>query len=171
MDYFTFIGRYWYSKYLQVCKYAYHLYDLWDPKFEIKLHSNSANIPRKGSKHAVGYDLYASEQTTIPPWGRAIVSTDVSIRMYNSPHVYARIAPRSGLSINHGIHVGAGVVDSDYSGKIGVVVFNLSNEEFVVAVNDRIAQLIFERVLHPQLGTDDEFESVRGVQGFGSTGR
>ena len=67
------------------------------------------------------------------------------------PGTYARIAPRSGLAIRKFIHVGAGVVDSDYQGKIKAVLFNHSTEDFAVQAGDRIAQLILKRIETPQV--------------------
>ena len=136
------------------------------PQFTVVCHSDSAHIPTKATRLSTGYDLYADETTTIAPWGRGVVATNVTIHM-NDSRYYGRIAPRSGLAVKHGIHIGAGVVDTDYEGKIGVVVFNLSNEEFKIESGMRIAQLIFEQVAHPLLGATNN--QTRGAQGFGST--
>ena len=86
---------------------------------------------------------------------------------------YARIAPRSGLAVKKGINTGAGVVDYDYRGEVGVVLFNHGTEDFEVAAGDRVAQLILERIATPQVvevaeGGLDETE--RGAGGYGSTG-
>lgn len=150
------------------------VFDLVFPQFYVEMHSENAILPKKSTRTAAGYDLYSTEELTIPKWERRIVPTDITVHMRNSPFVYARIAPRSGMAVK-GIHVGAGVVDSDYVGKIGVVLFNMSNDDFVVHAGDRIAQLIFERVLHPRLEVVSEAslaktESDRGTGGFGSTG-
>eukprot|EP00063_Salmo_salar_P008129 XP_013982964.1 PREDICTED: deoxyuridine 5'-triphosphate nucleotidohydrolase-like [Salmo salar] len=80
-------------------------------------------------------------------------------------------APRSGLAAKHFIDVGAGVVDEDYRGNVGVVLFNFSKETFEVKKGDRVAQLVCERICYPdlqELKTLDETE--RGAGGFGSTG-
>ena len=73
-----------------------------------------------------------------------------------------------------GINIGAGVVDSDYLGVVGVVVFNQSDEDFEVQVGDRIAQLICERIYTPEWeevsSLDGLTETARGDSGFGSTG-
>ena len=85
--------------------------------------------------------------------------------------LYARIAPRSGLALKKFIDVGAGVVDSDYRGEVGVVLFNHGDQDFEVKMGDRIAQLILEKIDTPPVeevqGLDD---TVRGSGGFGSTG-
>ena len=85
--------------------------------------------------------------------------------------LYARIAPRSGLALKKFIDVGAGVVDADYRGDVGVVLFNHGDQDFEVKMGDRIAQMIFEKIDTPDVvevqGLED---TVRGVGGFGSTG-
>ena len=67
------------------------------------------------------------------------------------PDCYGRIAPRSRLALKKFIDVGAGVIDSDYHGEIGVILFNFGNEDFVVNMGDKIAQLIFERINTPEI--------------------
>ncbi len=69
--------------------------------------------------------------TTIPARGRAVVSTDLSIAIPSG--TYARVAPRSGLAVKHFIDTGAGVVDEDYRGTVGVVLFNHSDTDFAGA--------------------------------------
>lgn len=84
---------------------------------------------------------------------------------------YGRVAPRSGLAAKHGIDVGAGVIDEDYRGNIGVVLFNHGKEAFEIKRGDRIAQLICERIVYPVLEEVEKLtETVRGAGGFGSTG-
>eukprot|EP00250_Pteridium_aquilinum_P011891 c20371_g1_i2 orf=280-663(-) len=80
-------------------------------------------------------------------------------------------APRSGLAWKHSIDVGAGVIDADYRGPVGVVLFNLSDQDFAIKSGDRVAQLILERIVTPEvLEVDDLEETGRGEGGFGSTG-
>ena len=84
---------------------------------------------------------------------------------------YGRIAPRSGLAVKRFIDVGAGVIDADYRGEIGVVLFNHSDEDFVVKPGDRIAQLILEKIETPTVKEAEELpDTKRGTDGFGSTG-
>ena len=136
----------------------------------VKKISENATLPSKGSPQSAGFDLSASEPTSIPPGGRGIVKTDLSIAC--PPGTYARIAPRSGLAIKKGIDVGAGVVDADYRGPVGVILFNLDSENvFEVQKGDRIAQLILEKISMVGLKeVDDLDETTRGAGGFGSTG-
>ena len=98
-----------------------------------------------------------------------MVKTDLSIAC--PPGTYARIAPRSGLAVKKGIDCGAGVVDADYRGNVGVVLFNFGTEDFVVEVGDRIAQLILEKInMAPVVEVEELTETERGAGGFGSTG-
>lgn len=80
-------------------------------------------------------------------------------------------APRSGLAWKHSIDVGAGVIDADYRGSVGVILFNHSDVDFKVEPGDRIAQLIIERVMMPEVVEVLDLDSTaRGDGGFGSTG-
>jgi dUTP pyrophosphatase len=84
---------------------------------------------------------------------------------------YGRIAPRSSLAWKNHIDVGAGVIDEDYRGPIGVVLFNHSSEEFKITQGDRIAQLIITKIITPDvIVVEDLDDTVRGIGGFGSTG-
>merc|ERR1712241_29941 len=131
--------------------------------------SENAYAPTKGSARAAGYDLRSAYDCTIPANGKAIVKTDIQIRVPEG--TYGRIAPRSGLAAKHHIDVGAGVVDEDYTGNVGVVLFNHAAEEFSVAKGDRIAQLVCEKIEYPVLEECESLEdTARGSGGFGSTG-
>lgn len=114
------------------------------PPLQIKLLSTTAKPPTRSSAFAAGYDIYASQATSIPAWGKALVETDISVAV--PAGTYGRVAPRSGLASKHGIDVGAGVIDADYRGPVKVLLFNLSGTEFAVNAGDRVAQLIIERV-------------------------
>lgn len=111
--------------------------------------SENATTPTRGSAQAAGYDLYSAYEYTIPPRDKAIVKTDIQICVPRG--CYGRVAPRSGLAAKHFIDVGAGVIDEDYRGNVGVVLFNFANEPFQVNKGDRVAQLICEQILYPEL--------------------
>lgn len=135
----------------------------------VKKLSDAATVPTRGSLGAAGYDLSAAHECMVPARGKALVKTDVSVAIPEG--TYARIAPRSGLAWKHSIDVGAGVVDADYRGNVGVILFNLSDQDFQVNVGDRIAQLILERIVTPEvLEVENLDDTARGVGGFGSTG-
>lgn len=140
------------------------------PPLLIKKLSSTAKLPTRGSAFAAGYDLYASQPTTIPARGKALVETDISIAV--PAGTYGRIAPRSGLASKHFIDTGAGVIDADYRGPVKVLLFNHNEADFAVAEGDRVAQLIVERIYTPEVVEVQELEeSVRGAGGFGSTGK
>ena len=81
------------------------------------------------------------------------------------------LAPRSGLAWKNSIDVGAGVVDYDYRGNVGVILFNLGDADFSVKTGDRVAQLILERISMAGVEERDQLEETsRGEGGFGSTG-
>merc|ERR1711988_187174 len=128
-----------------------------------------AVMPAKGSEHAAGFDLAAADAVVVPPQGKAIVKTGLAVATPSG--TYARIAPRSGLAAKKMIHVGAGVVDEDYRGEVGVVPFNHGSEPFEVKPADRIAQMILEKIaLVPCEKVDSLDATTRGAGGFGSTG-
>lgn len=137
---------------------------------QIKKLSDKAKIPSQGSKYAAGYDLYAAEEVLVNTIGRKLVKTNISISIPEG--YYGRIAPRSGLAYKNGIDVLAGVIDSDYRGDIGVILFNTDhNLDFLVNVGDRIAQIIIEKCHSVNWETVETLDStVRSEGGFGSSG-
>ena len=128
-----------------------------------------AEVPHRESPGAAGYDLYSTEHHVVLPGKRAVVGTGISMELPDG--VYGRVAPRSGLSVKHGIHIGAGVVDPDYRGEVKVVLFNLGSEPYVIKPGYRIAQLILERFLMEQVVVGELTDTQRGECGFGSTGQ
>ncbi|KAM4678341.1 deoxyuridine 5'-triphosphate nucleotidohydrolase, mitochondrial [Discoglossus pictus] len=132
--------------------------------------SENAVTPSRGSARAAGYDLYSAYDYVIPALGKALVKTDIQIAV---PHgCYGRVAPRSGLAAKHFIDVGAGVIDEDYRGNVGVVLFNFGKDAFEVKKGDRVAQLICERIFYPELEEVKVLDDTeRGAGGFGSTGQ
>lgn len=112
----------------------------------------------------------SATDVVLPAQGKALVPTDISIAVPEG--TYGRVAPRSGLAVKHHLDVGAGVVDADYRGPLGVVMFNLGKEDYQVRQGDRIAQLIIERIMMLDVvGVESLDETVRGEGGFGSTGK
>ena len=135
----------------------------------VKKLRNNATVPKRGSEDAAGYDIASAEDTVVPAKGKAVIKTGISIAIPEG--CYGRIAPRSGLTVKKFIDVGAGVIDADYRGEIGVVLFNHSEEDFEVKPGDRIAQLILEKIATPQVKeTADLSCTERGSNSFGSTG-
>lgn len=132
--------------------------------------SENAFTPTRGSARAAGYDLYSAYEYVIAPQDKAIVKTDIQIAVPSG--CYGRVAPRSGLAAKHFIDVGAGVIDEDYRGNVGVVLFNFGKDPFEVKKGDRVAQLICERIVYPDLEELKVLDDTdRGAGGFGSTGQ
>lgn len=132
--------------------------------------SENAVVPTKGSPLAAGFDLSSAMDTVVPTGGRCVISTDLAIEVPEG--TYGRVAPRSGLAVKIGLDVGAGVIDRDYRGVVGVVLFNHGNHDFLVRKGDRIAQLILEKIdeTHVVEVVDELEGTLRGDGGFGSTG-
>ena len=137
--------------------------------FQVKLNYEDAQEPTRGSDEAAGYDLYSYESETVVPKQIKLIDTGISIRVPEG--TYGRIAPRSSVS-KKGILINAGVIDRDYRGPVKVMVHNLSNDNYVINKNDRIAQLILEQIKTPPVELVEELDdTVRGEGGFGSTGK
>lgn len=124
-------------------------------------------IPSKQSSEAAGYDLYATEDGSILPNDRKLIDTGIKLQIPIG--YYGRIAPRSSLALKYGIDVGAGVIDSDYRGKIKVILFNHSREKFIYKKFDRIAQIIITKIGDFELYENNLNITIRNEGGFGST--
>lgn len=139
------------------------------PSLLVKLLTPLATLPHRATPGSAGYDLFAAEDKVITAQNKQVVKTDVSIAI-PSGH-YGRVAPRSGLTVKHFIDIGAGVIDSDYRGPIDVVMFNFSTNDYKVKTGDKIAQLVLEKIITPEVVEVDSLdETQRGEGGFGSTG-
>lgn len=130
-------------------------------------------IPSYETEQSAGMDLHANidASITLKPLERTIIKTGLFIAL--PPGFEAQVRPRSGLAAKKGITVlnSPGTVDADYRGEIGVILVNLSDEDFVIQDGERIAQMVIakhERVTWQQMDVLNETE--RGASGFGSTG-
>ena len=130
-------------------------------------------IPAYETDGSAGMDIHANidEQITLKPLERAIIKTGLFIAL---PIGFeAQVRPRSGLAAKKGITVlnSPGTIDADYRGEIGVILINLSNQDFIVQDGERIAQLVIAK--HEQINWQEVEvlnETKRGAGGFGSTG-
>ncbi|MBZ2173824.1 dUTP diphosphatase [Schnuerera sp. xch1] len=130
-------------------------------------------LPKYNTKGSSGMDLYANidKSVVMKPLDRILVPTGLYISIPNGYE--AQIRARSGLSLKHGITLanGIGTIDSDYRGEIGVILINLSNEEYTINKGDKIAQLVltkYEKVEFEEVNSLDNTERNDG--GFGHTG-
>lgn len=137
------------------------------------INKSSHDLPNYETIASAGMDLRAnlSEPRTLKPLERSIVGTGLFIEL---PIGYeAQVRPRSGLAAKKGITVlnAPGTVDADYRGEIGVILVNLSNEEFVINNGERIAQLVIAKHERAEwVEVESLSETDRGEGGFGSTG-
>jgi dUTP pyrophosphatase len=146
------------------------------PQLFIKLEVEGSKMPSYGSEYAAGMDITSCEKVVIPSHGHALVNTGFSVSMSSEimEKYYLRIAPRSGLAVKHGLTTGAGVIDSDYRGVVKVFLFNHGDEDYVVNVGDRIAQMVICKLPDVEMKQVDEFTSTNNTDrsgGLGSTGK
>jgi dUTP diphosphatase len=128
-----------------------------------------AILPTRGSVLAAGLDIYVIEDLMIQPGERALGRTGLAVAIPEG--YYGRVAPRSGLSSKHGLDVLAGVIDADYRGEIGCLLYNAGNETIQLPAQSKICQLIIEKIITPEaVWADDISDTERGSGGFGSTG-
>ncbi len=134
-----------------------------------KVHTD-ARIPERQHSNDVGYDLYSSETELIEVGEVKTIATGLKMRL--PENIEAQIRPRSGLALS-GISVlnSPGTIDPGYRGEVKIIMANLLGEDFEVEVGDRIAQMVFNRVEHPDIVEGSLDETERGEGGFGSTGK
>ena len=135
---------------------------------------NRGFAPTKATRHDAGYDLKSAVDVIIPAGKHTLVQTNVGAVIPTS--YYGRVAPRSGLAYKRAIDVMAGVIDSAYRGKIGVILVNHGQTDFSVKRGDRIAQLIITKIMscetvHVKFDEAPPDNTDRGSGGFGSTGQ
>lgn len=136
---------------------------------QFKKLTKHAYSPSRGSQHAAGLDLKSAYNYIVPSRGVCLIKTDIQIKLPSG--TYGRIAARSGLALKHKIDVGAGVIDCDYRGNIGIILFNHGEQDFNINPGDRIAQLICERCSYPSVEEVSIMEiTARNMSGFGSSG-
>jgi dUTP pyrophosphatase len=141
---------------------------------QIKLINTSQHpLPEYETTASAGLDIRANltETVTLKPLERTLVKTGLFLEI---PVGYeAQVRPRSGLAYKNGVTVlnSPGTIDADYRGEVGVILINLSNENFVINNGERIAQLVFAKVEQAEwLEVEILSDTNRGEGGFGSTG-
>lgn len=130
-------------------------------------------LPAYATPQSAGMDLRADidEPITLHPMERRIIPTGLYIAL--PPGYEAQVRPRSGLALKHGITVlnSPGTIDADYRGEIGVLLINLSTEDFVITAGERIAQMVVARHEQGEFEVMAELdETERGTGGYGHTG-
>ena len=143
-------------------------------KVLVKKLDPKVQLPSYKTKGSSGMDLMAfiKDPIKIAPNTSALIPTGISVAIPNDVEI--QIRPRSGLAAKSSISVlnTPGTIDSDYRGELKIILFNHSNEEFVVRNNDRIAQMVLMPVLKMDFEEVDNLpDTLRGSGGFGSTGK
>ena len=131
-------------------------------------------LPEYKTSGSSGMDLVAFIKKPIVVKSRSssLIPTGLSVAFANNYEI--QIRPRSGLAAKNNISVlnTPGTIDSDYRGEIKIILFNHSNENFIINNNDRIAQMVLTPIIKMELEETDELpETIRGEGGFGSTGK
>ena len=143
-------------------------------KVLIKKLNPSVQLPSYKTNGSSGMDLmaYIKKPINLKPGKSCLVPTGLSVAF---PQEYEiQIRPRSGLAAKNNISVlnTPGTIDSDYRGELKIILFNHSNENFIINNNDRIAQMVLTPIIKIELEETNELpESIRGEGGFGSTGK
>lgn len=138
------------------------------------INKSKHELPSYSTDHSAGMDLRANIETEVclKPLGRALIKTGLFVEI---PVGYeAQIRPRSGLALKKGITVlnSPGTIDADYRGEIGVILVNLSNEDYIITDGERICQMIIARHETVQWEeVENLLETERGEGGFGHTGK
>ena len=137
------------------------------------INKSKHTLPHYSTIASAGMDLRANivESITLKPLERTIVKTGIFMEL--PVGFEAQVRPRSGLAFKKGVTVlnSPGTIDADYRGEVGVILVNLSAEEFIIEDGERIAQMVIARHEQAQWIEVETLEnSERGVGGFGSTG-
>ena len=145
--------------------YIYHIMNFTELQF-VKM-SPRAVVPTKATKYSIGLDLHSPDNYLICPKKQVLTPTQIKFGI--PPGYYGRIASKSCLAIQNQVHVGAGVIDPDYTGEIKVLLINNSKHYYQVKEGDPIAQLILEKASMPILKQVKELPTTeRGDRGCGS---
>ena len=137
---------------------------------KVKKLNPAAVIPVKAHPTDAGFDLVASQTTTIPANGRALIPTDMAMAIPEG--YYGMVVGRSGNTIKRGLVGMTGVVDAGYRNGIGIMAFNLTNEDITIKQGERAGQIVLTPILSCELEEVGELDDTdRGTGGYGSTGR
>lgn len=141
---------------------------------KVKIINRSGNsLPAYETPGSAGMDVRAclDAPVTIGPLERALIPTGLRVQL---PEGYEmQVRPRSGLALKHGITLAntPGTIDSDFRGEIGIILINLSREDFTINDGDRICQMVISRYTRVEWEQADEIDTTaRGNGGFGHTG-
>ena len=143
-------------------------------KVLVKKLNSLAKLPSYKTDGASGMDLMAciEKPISLEPGKSCLIPTGLSVAFSEKYEI--QIRPRSGLAAKNSISVlnTPGTIDSDYRGELKIILFNHSNENFIIKNNDRVAQMVLTPIVKMELEEINELpNSNRGERGFGSTGK
>ena len=139
-------------------------------ELKVKRHTDTAKLPEQALQGDLGYDVFADEDKWIEPGGFKLVSTGISV--HNSSYKYGFIIKDRSSVAMKGLFTHAGVIDAGYTGEIKVLFHNNSSTAIKLEKGDKIAQLVPQPVVNFEVEEVEElFETKRGKNGFGSTGK
>lgn len=149
-----------------------HLYCI-----KMETNNNQIYLPRRQTEQSAGFDLYANTSGVIYPNTHKLIKTGIRVKIPDD--CVGQIWIRSSLSLNYGIEAGAGIIDSDYQGELGIILYNHGINDFNYTNDMRVAQLLIIPFIKPDLvECIDEKDFIkkfssneRGNGGFGSTGQ
>ena len=151
-------------------------FDDYTPKLELgytKLHEDAV-VPKYNYESDSGFDLHSTEEIIVPPFGRVLVPTGISLDINDGFEVQVR--SKSGLAINQGLMClnSPGTVDNGYTGEVKVIIFNTNKEPFTITKGMKVAQAVLCPVVNGKWVDLVKKETInnkeRGENGFGSTG-
>lgn len=140
----------------------------------------NAKLPTKEHDTDAGYDIYAAEKVVVLHNERKLIKTNLSYEpVFNAEKtylnmlnlgIYADVRDRSGNALKKGLTVLGGIIDQEYRGIIGVILYN-TGDDVCIEIGDKIAQLIFTPCFLPKIDIVHSLEETsRGSKGFGSSG-
>lgn len=139
-------------------------------KIRIKKLNSQAKIPQFALKNDAGMDLFCNQEVKLNPGRRASVSTGIAIKIEDG--YVGLIWDKSGLAQKQGLKTLGGVIDSNYTGEWFVGIVNLSQEIVKIKQGEKIAQVLFQKIEHPEIELVSNLDKTnRGAKAFGSTGK
>ena len=128
--------------------------------------SSDIKTPTRATQFSVGLDIYSPKDYTIEPQSQVVISTGLQVKIPQG--YYGNLCSKSGLAMKHSIHVGAGIIDPDYTGEIKILLLNLGSEPLQILTGNAIAQLILEKISMPILHKVNTLPPpIRGDRGCG----
>ena len=124
----------------------------------VKLLSEHATAPAKGTDHLAGYDMYSAKNAIIPPHKIRLIHTDVALEI--PINHFGQIKSRSSLALRDRIDVKVGTIDADYRGEIEIIISNKGNSPFTIQHGDRVAQIVIMKTPNLETKVKDELSTT-----------